>query len=270
MDKRTKIILSVLAVGITATATFLIIKRIRTKKQNKKLISESITPERIEEIKSTPLSVSNPPTTTEISAVVTTMPLDFAIKNNLEGNQFRGWVNDTYPQYAKEIDLDRTGSYNNSFMKKAWIKYGTEFVSSTDNIYTSFVNNISNSLNEYITTSPVATQILTATKTYATKPFTILDYYVNKGLGRVEVPQSAGSFKPSVAASNLYNSMKGWGTNESLFFDTMRPLTELQRNEVRNYYDNNGVGKKLGTLEMSIRGEFGGTELTEAIELIGL
>ena len=64
--------------------------------------------------------------------------------------------------------------------------------------------------------------------------------------------------------------MKGWGTNEKLFFDTLRPLTQPQRIQVREYYDTNGTGKKLGTLEMSIRGDFGGKDLNEAIELIHL
>jgi hypothetical protein len=46
-------------------------------------------------------------------------------KNEAEGNKFRAWVNDNYPKYAKEIDLDRTGAFNNSYIRKAWLKYGT-------------------------------------------------------------------------------------------------------------------------------------------------
>jgi hypothetical protein len=30
-------------------------------------------------------------------------------QNTTEGNAFRSWVNDNYPEYAREIDLDRTG-----------------------------------------------------------------------------------------------------------------------------------------------------------------
>lgn len=50
-------------------------------------------------------------------------------QNTTEGNAFRSWVNDNYPEYAREIDLDRTGSYNNSYIKKAWAKYGAEYQS---------------------------------------------------------------------------------------------------------------------------------------------
>ena len=44
-----------------------------------------------------------------------------------EGNIFRGWLNDNYPAYAKQIQLDRTGSYNNSYMQQAWQKYGGKY-----------------------------------------------------------------------------------------------------------------------------------------------
>lgn len=47
--------------------------------------------------------------------------------NNTEGNAFRGWVNDNYPDYAREIDLDRTGAYDNTYIRKAYAKYGAEY-----------------------------------------------------------------------------------------------------------------------------------------------
>ncbi len=49
-------------------------------------------------------------------------------KNEAEGNAFRGWVNDNYPDYARSIDLDRTyREYNNNTIKKAWAKYGSAY-----------------------------------------------------------------------------------------------------------------------------------------------
>lgn len=44
-----------------------------------------------------------------------------------EGNKFRDWVNDTYPKYAKQIDLDRSGDFNNSYIRKAYAQYGAEY-----------------------------------------------------------------------------------------------------------------------------------------------
>lgn len=52
---------------------------------------------------------------------------DTPFTNKAEGDKFRAWVNDTYPKYAKEIDLDRSGEYNNSYMKKAYTKYGADY-----------------------------------------------------------------------------------------------------------------------------------------------
>ena len=40
-------------------------------------------------------------------------------KNKEEGNEFRKWTNKYYPNIAKRIDLSLTGSYNNSYIKKA-------------------------------------------------------------------------------------------------------------------------------------------------------
>lgn len=49
-------------------------------------------------------------------------------KNKLEGDSFRTWVNYKYPEYAKKIKLDSTGSYDNAFIGKAWEKHGQEYL----------------------------------------------------------------------------------------------------------------------------------------------
>lgn len=55
-------------------------------------------------------------------------PPKLPFKDKTEGNKFRNWVNDKYPAYAKEIDLSRSGSYNNEYIKKAWGRYGQEYL----------------------------------------------------------------------------------------------------------------------------------------------
>jgi hypothetical protein len=50
----------------------------------------------------------------------------FPFKSVDEGNNFRAWVNDTYPDYAKQIQLDRQGALNN-YVQKAWDKLGSEY-----------------------------------------------------------------------------------------------------------------------------------------------
>lgn len=53
---------------------------------------------------------------------------DTPFKNKSEGDAFRNWVNDNYPDYAKSIDLDRSGKYNNATIQKAWKKYGSAYL----------------------------------------------------------------------------------------------------------------------------------------------
>lgn len=47
--------------------------------------------------------------------------------NKAQGDLFRQWVNKYYPNYAKDIDLSVSGDIDNSFMRKAWGKYGETY-----------------------------------------------------------------------------------------------------------------------------------------------
>tara|TARA_Y100001934_G_C12344265_1_gene771918 strand:- start:633 stop:2360 length:1728 start_codon:yes stop_codon:yes gene_type:complete len=49
-------------------------------------------------------------------------------KNIEEGNNFRLWVNQNYPEYAKKIKLGKTGSFTNSYIQKAYKKFGEEYL----------------------------------------------------------------------------------------------------------------------------------------------
>lgn len=72
-------------------------------------------------------TTTTPETTPKITPETKTSSLPF--KNSVEGNQFREWVNNTHPEYAKSIGLDRQGSHTNSYIQKAWLKYGKEYPS---------------------------------------------------------------------------------------------------------------------------------------------
>ena len=56
---------------------------------------------------------------------------DIPFKDNTEGNKFREWVNVKDPEWAAENQLDkkssRSNGFNNSWIKKAWEKYGKEY-----------------------------------------------------------------------------------------------------------------------------------------------
>ena len=70
----------------------------------------------------------------KIFKITTTTPenqqtTDLPFKTASEGNQFREWVNNSHPDYDKSIGLDRQGSHTNSYIQKAWLKYGKEYPS---------------------------------------------------------------------------------------------------------------------------------------------
>jgi hypothetical protein len=74
---------------------------------------------------------AKPTSSTTSSSSVPNTPF----KNNTEGNAFREWVNKNYPDYAKEIDLSMNVSssngYNNTTIRKAYAKYGSEYSKGT-------------------------------------------------------------------------------------------------------------------------------------------
>ena len=59
----------------------------------------------------------------------------FPFTTEAEGNTFRAWVIAKDPTYAKSIDLSATGKLN-SYVEKAWVKYGTEYTKSGTNTNT--------------------------------------------------------------------------------------------------------------------------------------
>ena len=51
----------------------------------------------------------------------------YPIHSNEEGDLFRGWVNDHYPDYAKHVELGRTGDYMNGYIQQAYFELGDEY-----------------------------------------------------------------------------------------------------------------------------------------------
>lgn len=74
----------------------------------------------------TPMGDSPIPQTTPQSTPSSGVRYSFPFKTTDEGNRFRVWVNTNYPAYAKQINLDKSGSLN-SFVDRAWKVYGAEY-----------------------------------------------------------------------------------------------------------------------------------------------
>jgi hypothetical protein len=74
-----------------------------------------------------PVTPPPAPTTTTSGSGSGNISITVPFKNEMEGNAFRNWVNNTYSAWATANQLDRKGSYNNSYIQKAWAKYGVEY-----------------------------------------------------------------------------------------------------------------------------------------------
>ena len=81
----------------------------------------------------------------------------FPFKTTDEGDKFRAWINTNYPAYAKEIDLAKSGALN-SFVEKAWLKYGTEYTKKGSGSGSGNTNtNVKANTNEIVTIQGFAT-----------------------------------------------------------------------------------------------------------------
>jgi len=69
----------------------------------------------------TPTTSSTPSSSGSSSSSFT-----FPFKTTEEGNKFRLWVNNNYPDWAKKNKLDKSGSLN-SYVEKAWKEFGATY-----------------------------------------------------------------------------------------------------------------------------------------------
>lgn len=110
MNRAVKIAIGIASVGVTATIAYLIIKKIQDSRDAEK---------------GNEGGEVTPPANAGSGDDNSNKPTPF--KNKAQGDAFRHWVNRYYPSYAKQIDLSLTGDIDNSFMRKAWGKYGETY-----------------------------------------------------------------------------------------------------------------------------------------------
>jgi len=80
-------------------------------------------------------------------------------------------------------------------------------------------------------------------------------------------PRETPSWSPQASAQAIYDSMKGGGTDDDLFFATAESLTSDQRKKVKDYFnDNLGDGD---TLCDWIEGDFSFGDEDKALKLFG-
>lgn len=54
-------------------------------------------------------------------------PNELPFTTKAEGDKFRAWVNDEHPEVAERLDLDRSGSHTNSYIKRAWLELNDKY-----------------------------------------------------------------------------------------------------------------------------------------------
>lgn len=110
MNRGLKIAISIATIGIIGTASYLIYKKIKDNRDAEKGSEGD--------------GDSQPPAVVQGNENSNEKT---PFKNKAQSDLFRQFVNRFYPSYAREIDLDLTGDSDNSFMRKAWGKYGEAY-----------------------------------------------------------------------------------------------------------------------------------------------
>jgi len=116
MNKGLKIAIGIVTIGVIGTTTYLVYNAIKKRREGQ---NDENTPP-VEP----PANVVNGNENSNEKTPFT---------NKAQGNLFRVWVNKFYPSYAKSIDLDVSGEFDNSFMRKAWGKYGDTYKKGSPN-----------------------------------------------------------------------------------------------------------------------------------------
>ena len=123
MNKGLKIAIGVATIGVVGVGIYFLYTKVIKPKldKNKKPTGD------INDLEQADTKVVKAPT---YSKRTPTPSVKVPFKNKTEGDRFRNWVNDNYPDYAKNLfgdGLGRTGSYDNKYMKDAWKNYGKEY-----------------------------------------------------------------------------------------------------------------------------------------------
>lgn len=116
MNKALKIAIGIVTIGVIGTASYFIYKAIKDRRDDE---DEEQPP------------VVDPPAVVQGGDENSSEKTPFT--NKAQGNLFREWVNKFYPTYASTNDLSVSGDFDNSFMRKAWGKYGDVYKKGSPN-----------------------------------------------------------------------------------------------------------------------------------------
>ena len=121
MNKVVKYVVIFGTVGVTGVVGYFLYKKFFGKKNRSSLEPPKLPPANVP-VKDIDLIKASNNSSNSI-----TPPSKTPFTNSTSGNLFRAYINDTFPNYARQIDLDRTGNFNNSYIRRAWADYGQQY-----------------------------------------------------------------------------------------------------------------------------------------------
>jgi hypothetical protein len=117
MNKALKIAIGVATIGIIGTAGYFIYQAIKKRSEGEGEDEQA--------------PAVDPPAVVEGGKEDSSDKTPFT--NKAQGNLFREWINKFYPTYAKANDISVSGDFDNSFIRKAWGKYGDVYKKGSPN-----------------------------------------------------------------------------------------------------------------------------------------
>ena len=117
MNRALKIAISIATIGILGTAGYFIYQAVKRSREGEGEDEQA--------------PAVDPPAVVEGGKEDSSEKTPFT--NKAQGNLFREWINKFYPTYAKANDISVSGDFDNSFIRKAWGKYGEVYKKGSPN-----------------------------------------------------------------------------------------------------------------------------------------
>ena len=127
MNKGLKIAIGIATIGFVGVGVYFLVKKLKKVKQAKEDALKEGERKAVDESVVKSKSYNKRPVSHTSTSLGKT-----PFRNKAEGDKFRAWINDNHSAYATTIDLDRSGGYDNAFIRKAWAQYGVDYQDSTN------------------------------------------------------------------------------------------------------------------------------------------
>ena len=199
---------------------------------------------------STTPSTPSPEATPTIQNIVSTISTALSptpFQTDAEGNAFRAWVNQNHNAWAKENNLDPSGKRDNSFIRKAWAKFGEEYKKTPQGGGSAVTGNMQQGINALIGQMTQSGFPETSSSSSTRKQFTIVDRtgpnnilanFTSDGGFWIELPTLTGSGTKYDGTWNYLNGQFTLKLNDNSFNANDHEMNEMVKQVVRLKFPN--------------------------------